>query len=187
MKFQIVKRGGRSLTKETISLDEFANNIRNGVYDMPKTKIPGIVLNQFNGKRRYTHLVGLSGWLAFDIDHLDKQYPNCNTRKVAEFLRDMIFKDKHIKLAFVSTSGKGVKAIGYWPPMKVNPKYFVDYDPDCEECWNPKDKLLQMYYKRIHGLRQHIDYFVNVKFDLIVRVPTQVVFGSIDKEVKFKL
>jgi hypothetical protein len=92
----------------------------------PKMECPAIVLNRFKTlqtehgptvKNRYENLEHTTGWFGLDVD---------GTGKLTALTKRVIFeKLPEVKLVWVSSSGDGVKAIGYNPQLKnLSPKEF---------------------------------------------------------------
>lgn len=82
----------------------------------PKHKCPALVLNKFNvdnkGKvrNRYGLLLQTTGWFALDVD---------DTGIYVDFVKYTLFHTiPELKVVWKSSSGKGVKAIGYTNRLK---------------------------------------------------------------------
>lgn len=94
----------------------------------PKMECPAIVLNRFKTvtnsrgeyivKNRYENLEYTTGWFGLDVD---------STGKLTNLVKRILFeKLPEVKLVWVSSSGNGVKAIGYSEKLKdLTPQKFT--------------------------------------------------------------
>jgi hypothetical protein len=83
----------------------------------PKTECPGIILNRFkpyesrNGptiRNRYADLEYTTGYFALDVD---------NIGPMTNLIRKILFGLPEVIVSWISSSGNGVKAIGYSPKL----------------------------------------------------------------------
>lgn len=164
---------GCYLTKKTVTLHEVVAEIRSGKYsDYPKIAMPGIVLNKFGKRRAYADLKGFTGWWAFDVD-------KCATKEVANWIKKEIFKVPEIQVSFLSYSGLGVKAIGYWPDT---PKFNIDELKNNSPL--EKAKVKEFYSSLIESFGAFGG--VQPRYDLAQGTTTQPIFFSTDKKILFK-
>jgi hypothetical protein len=98
------------------------------LHDPVKAKLdcPAIILNRFKGvetkygvtiKNRYELLDHTTGWYGLDVD---------NTGNLTQLVKMTLFNElPELKLVWISSSGSGVKAIGYNERLKdLTPKQF---------------------------------------------------------------
>jgi hypothetical protein len=98
----------------------------------PKNKCPALVLNRFNDlngtiRNRYILLNHTTGWFALDVDNIGKPI---------NFVKHNLFDTiPELKVVWISSSGKGLKAIGYNIKLKdLTPvNYITTYKTICEE------------------------------------------------------
>lgn len=123
----------------------------------PKLECPAIVLNRFRTiqtergptvKNRYDNLDHTTGWFGLDVDETGK-YTGLTKRVLFDRLEEL-------KLVWVSSSGNGVKAIGYNDKLKnLTPQQFrlqslvmsmlfrsrcsmrINFDPAMHRCHQP--------------------------------------------------
>jgi len=91
----------------------------------PKTECPGIVLNRFKPsesrygttiRNRYADLEQTTGYFALDVD---------NIGPMTNLVRKIIFDLPPVIVSWISSSGNGVKAIGYSPKLiGLTPRMF---------------------------------------------------------------
>jgi hypothetical protein len=107
-------------------------NIITSSNPLPKLETPAIVMNRFkmvrieiqNGyvdtvKNSYANLDFTTGWFALDVDNTGKY-----TRLVKESLKGI----EELRIIWVSSSGAGVKAIGFNPGLcKLTPQQYRTY------------------------------------------------------------
>lgn len=122
-----------------------------------KQKCPALVLNQFNDingivKNQYILLNHTTGWYSIDIDKVGK-----TSRFICKELFNTI---EEFKMVWVSSSGNGVKAIGYDERLKnLTPEqYRVVYDKVCMDI--RKRSGLKLNFDRACG-RCHQPVFLN--------------------------
>ena len=182
-------KDGAVLASRTITIEELAEGMASGSYAKAKkggktVTIPGIVLNRFNKRRRYIDLVALTGWIAFDIDKLNEKYPHIPTPAVTKYIRERLARHPKIRLAFVSQSGNGVKALGYFrkPSVSVSDLRSTDATVSNEA----RAAVRRYYLKKIKDLRPLLGLYSEVEFDLAQGVTTQVLYVSHDPDLIFK-
>src|SRR5688500_17882041 len=96
----------------------------------PKLECPALILNRINEvcdprgnptvKNRYENLLFTSGWFGLDVDGCGNK-----TKLVKKILFDKL---PELKLVWVSSSGEGVKAIGFNPKLvNLSPRQFTTH------------------------------------------------------------
>jgi hypothetical protein len=136
-------------------------NIITSSKPLPKLETPAIVVNRFKTVRkeiqngyietvlnRYDNLEHTTGWFGLDVD---------NTREKTNLVKGVLFdRLPELKIVWVSSSGVGVKAIGYnsrllnLPPDKFKSEYKImcvnlryrsgmriNFDPAMSRCHQP--------------------------------------------------
>lgn len=88
----------------------------------PKMECPGVVLNKFKMhgdyvRNRYEDLICTTGYFALDVD---------NTGAITNLIKKTIFDLPEVIVSWVSSSGNGVKALGFSPKlMDLKPRVFT--------------------------------------------------------------
>lgn len=98
----------------------------------PKNKCPALVLNRFNQlngtvRNQYVLLNHTTGWFALDLDDVGK---------TMNFVKHNLFNSiQELRIVWVSSSGKGIKAIGYAKQLaNLTPvEYRATYRLLCED------------------------------------------------------
>jgi hypothetical protein len=134
----IYKKADHKRSKETIPLDIFLENIRNGFWQdlvlpiraiedkklrtVEKEKVPMVTISGTFLERKDDALIQHSGYIAIDIDECDN----------LEETKSLICPDKYVVAAFSSISGRGLCLI-----FKINPeKHREAFAGICEYMYN---------------------------------------------------
>jgi hypothetical protein len=101
----LIQSGAKSLSDTIKQARAVFDPSNKEAYDAIKSKLPAFVPHRFDGiGRKLENLTSYSGIVILDLDGL--------TTREAENVRDTIFsKSEHCLLAFLSPSGRGVKAL----------------------------------------------------------------------------
>jgi|GEM_PF-4831733 len=99
---QSVRRHYKKIENTCRDSDEAAQQKKE--YERSKSMLPCFLVSMTSKARQAESLLSHTGLLQIDIDGLE------NLQKVNE-TKDMVFQDDHILAAWISTSGRGVKAI----------------------------------------------------------------------------
>lgn len=157
--------------KSELTLLQAINKIKKGKL-VPKENSPAIVMNRFNIEHKeiqngvvvavrnaYDNLECTTGWYALDVD-------KCG--KLVVFVRQALKEIDELKVIWISSSGQGVKAIGYNERLK-------NLTPD---------QYKKEYRWICHGIRQKAGMRIN--FDHTQGRCHQPVFLNHDRTVIVK-
>lgn len=139
---------------------------------LPKLETPAIVMNRFKEVRReitngwtvtvpnrYSNLDSTTGWFALDVDE---------TGKLTQLVISQLSNIAQLKIIWVSSSGNGVKAIGFDPILSnLSPQQFKEtYRWLCLEI--RREAGLKINFDKMMG-RCHQPIFLNSDRSAIVK------------------
>jgi hypothetical protein len=181
-RLQRTEKGG-VIIKGEISIAEIISIIREGKFkNLDKSQLPGFLCNRFQKdstswhSNRIVQLESLTGYWPFDLDSKDN--PSMN----ALAIRDSIATAPHIIASWVSASGNGVKAIGWWPPPPHSLELIKNFKIGDK---GEKYRIEQDYYSRLcDSLRAYLPEAI--AFDMSQGRMHQPIFLSHDSDAIWK-
>ena len=150
--------------------------------DMKKAKSRLLPFVTPYGKFEYRasrYLVGLSGYMPVDIDHLESE-------EEAKQIRDTMAKDEFlgVALAYVSPSGKGVKLFINIKTEQTGIYERIDGKPLSPE---EIDKITGWIQEKFHSVEYYIKHVYNIEIDKSGKDVCRACFICHDPEAKINI